>query len=569
MPGLFTGGWSSQALKLWVTITAVVEDEGGFPVPQELTFDVVSASAEYHLNTIPRAVCQLAVGRNVEDVNQAALIHEQIDTLAIKLRAEIFLQVTNPTLFGALLGIFAGIVPQWPTTPIRIFDGYTTGGGYQRGVAGAEYTLHLEHWLADLAFSSSVSSELHPANPADLTLAGLLPNKGTGATTGLDTAGTFINAGTIRQDFWGQGLKRYLEFLASGNAFKRTSLRALLGFSPDSDPTNADALRALARIEPSANGYVNGVPSALQSTDPQVAAALPFIADNMSKDAAAITVIQMAGHTLWDKLAGGYTGQYLLAVVPRTETALMVPFVPALRTAWRTIGADEYDFVRLSGDMPRILKAMVIFGGKQFQTGAGTSGSVGPVSIETSFALLGVGGYYGPPNASGQILCKTAPAWMANIPLQAITPATLGIPRVIANALFPGIGGQPLNQAPIMQTCGKLMTSYAQALYIQHMLQFRTGELSGRLRFDIAPGSTVAIEVAPELFLGLTDQLGDVLYATVLGCGWHLDAETPRAGSTYELAYVRNQADNQSDATSIAQHPLWKDSYAGAKLVDI
>jgi hypothetical protein len=85
--------------------------------------------------------------------------------------------------------------------------------------------------------------------------------------------------------------------------------------------------------------------------------------------------------------------------------------------------------------------------------------------------------------------------------------------------------------------------------------------MSGKLRFDIAPGSVVAIETAP------TDrEAQDILFATVTQVAFAIDAERAAAGTSFTLAHIRTSAENEDPTLTSVRSPLYKAIWKGAPL---
>ena len=99
------------------------------------------------------------------------------------------------------------------------------------------------------------------------------------------------------------------------------------------------------------------------------------------------------------------------------------------------------------------------------------------------------------------------------------------------------------------------------------MLRGNTAELSGKLRFDIAPGSCVRIEGKGERFVE-EDETAVPLYASVYRTTIVINSENQRAGTTFALAHVRTEAENGDPRCAIDKPPLYKEPWRGAALDD-
>jgi hypothetical protein len=308
-------------------------------------------------------------------------------------------------------------------------------------------------------------------------------------------------------------------------------------------------------------GYVQSVPLTLDLKAYQ--GDLNHLAMQIVEMAGYETLEGVSGMTLWDKLLQ-YSSNFLFAIVPLVDRAIVVPFVPGIRQEWKTIKADEYDYVEIKGGMPRILRGVGLYGGAGFAGGANISGD-----RALDYASLGIGGYY-QGATSGQILFKAAPTWMSRIPIDAqslLTTGAGGLAR--ASALFPGLGLSAIFPAPTTLSTRNsgLMNAYSRMLYVNEVLKSRQGDLSGKLRFDIAPGSTVKIEGCSERFLGLSDQFGEPLWATVMQVDIVLDAETPKAGTSFHVSHFRSTFENSQDGTSLEKHTFWSTPWRGTELI--
>ena len=95
-------------------------------------------------------------------------------------------------------------------------------------------------------------------------------------------------------------------------------------------------------------------------------------------------------------------------------------------------------------------------------------------------------------------------------------------------------------------------------MYMDEFLSGRTGVLVGPLRGDICPGSSIRVQ-------GVAD-VGD-WYGTVQGVSFYIDAEEQRALTSFDVAYMRSASENTHNNTSVARHPLYKDTWVGAPLL--
>jgi hypothetical protein len=549
-------GWNSEKFQLWATIEL---DQG-----QTVTLDVIRASGHSAVNDIPRCSIDVALGRRVDN-NAASPIHQILDQLKVKRKVKVYVQAKTLGFFGLFGFNF------WPKEPFLLFEGYTCGSGYTRAPNSAAYTLECEHWLADLAYAPATSGISSPMNPSQMTFTALTapPAESAGGTattghyTGITSAEAFINAGTIGSDFWGEAIHKFFKGLSEMETLVDSHVASKVGLDLDPLPGgNVPAQNALKRFEPDA-GATYG--KKLKFDPGAYGGDLEEVADQIEIAMGSETLEVMSGNTLWDKLIQ-YAGTYMFAVIPMVERALVVPFVPGLRTPYVTISAGEYEFGKLSGDMPRVLRGVGIYGGKNFEAGSEQTGD-----DAVDYDQFAIGGYFQGAK-TGQILFKQAPMWMSTLNLSSEVDRASGgggAPR--ADALNPGEGAAPGKDPPKKkaEANGRLMNAFAETMYVYEVLKFRMGDMSGKFRVDIGPGSIVKVEGCGEKFLGVDDKFGQTLFATVLQLNWFLDAESPRAGTSFHLAHVRNELENTTDGFSLDKHPIWSEAWTGCPLQKI
>ena len=543
-------GFMGRRLKLWAQVDGT-------------EMDVVQFGADYQLNTIPTGSIQLALGRRADTLAPHP-IHSKVRALRNKKPVKVFAR-------------FEGRGRQGDPPPnaedpadgetVLVFDGYTTGPGYERQVSGAGYSIGMEGWLADLNFSSAISKASHPSNPADLafpTVLRLINPNAAGATgpaggmTGPSLASVFLGP-AVQGDFWAQGMKKWFEALAGTDHLAELGGPLAQALGGGAGGGNGQALAALERMTTGALGA-----PALAFDLSGAGAAQQHIVRRILTQLSEMTLETVASTTMWDNLIG-MANEFMFAVVPGVEKAAVVPFCPVLRDPYKTIYAKEYDAVQLSGDMPRILRAVGLFGDRMTDGGPPIQGQPVP------FAQIGIGGWFEPAgNNGGQVILRQAPTWLAGVCpelyLEARSdPAALVMPAGPDPAAGGGGGGPP-PPADVLVGLNQVVNRFAQAVFATEVLKFRRGTLSGKFRTDIAPGSVVKVETAGEKFVGAADEFGQELYATVTGVSLFANSESQKAVTTFALAHHRAPDENTSEATSMAKHPLYATMWKGGPL---
>lgn len=514
--------------------------------------DVVMYTSAWALNTIPTASLLVAVGRNV-DTQKLATIHNAVKTLTTQIKAQVYLTAIVKDVEQALPGVPNG-------EEIKIFDGRVVGTGWQRSQNGAHFTIHLLHWLGDLNYASSVSASLHPGSPGDMSYPAVFPAIGLTNVSPSDSqlpawvpgiSSSDVNEGSF-SDIWGNVLLKWLEQISNDDPFDR----ALNGAGGGANP---DTVAALSKIGPNPDGK----PLALDTHG----ATASTLADGMR----AALISEMGGSwintTLWGKIIGEWAPAYWFSVVPRVDDALIVPFTGGLQgDPWAVIGDEDYASADLNSQLHQVLRAV---------------GITFPIETSTSFDLnIGLpqaarGGLMGlyKPLDSGMVLLKDAPKWLSHPAvahmLSLYAEGVNGAP--IATAVDEaGVGAPRIPDRDIDGDISHLKgiaSAYAEQWYVLESLKGRTGEVAGKLRFDIAPGSNVLVVAGGERHIPQANAVSEDIYATVTQVSYVINAEAQKAGTAFSLAHIRTTKENTSPGTSIAKPPLYEEAWSGAKLV--
>jgi hypothetical protein len=90
------------------------------------------------------------------------------------------------------------------------------------------------------------------------------------------------------------------------------------------------------------------------------------------------------------------------------------------------------------------------------------------------------------------------------------------------------------------------LSRFAEHYFKTEVLSQRFGELSGKLRFDIAPGSVVQIETPPDDPTKRNREVTpeDSVYATVIQVSFVINAEKAAAGTSFVLSHLRSYGEN-------------------------
>lgn len=247
--------------------------------PPVLVLDAVAVQVDGGLNEVPRATCQLAVGRDAgllaagaPDAAAAAVTHVLESYLGRFVPARVYAHLTTTAAEGVRdLGDNAA----WPDEWVVLFDGLTAGPTRRGTPQDASVVLHLVHFTAALTWSSSLSglvaagSEFPGAFAPGAFAATLTGVLGNAAMTPLGAVAMTLAGGEAAYtDFWGYnvppspanvratGLKGFLVNLAGQQdlfdwaAFARADVGGAFCADVGRRRANDGALAALARVEP-------------------------------------------------------------------------------------------------------------------------------------------------------------------------------------------------------------------------------------------------------------------------------------------------------------------------------
>jgi hypothetical protein len=551
-------------------------------------FRVAHFGAVFTLNQIPQASCILEIGREALAGNKSSKVHTQLSKLKKGTRCKVYFRG-----YGEYSPNIA-----WPDKETVIFEGYITGTGFQKSGGNVQYSVNIMHWLYDLDCTSAISKYSHVTNNTKYTFQAIVnpastsdSEEGEGASG--DGDGIYmlyqsdlcnvITVDTVADDFWGQALKPIFCRMAEEKHVQfATETFDCLG---ELEGYNKLALQALKKIEGVSDrkdtdlAYSCYTPK-LSFSPAEEGKFVPFeVAEAVQELVGRDMVGSFAGQTAWTKLLS-YGSTFFFSVIPQAEHALVVPLCCGTRDTYcKVISINDYDFIRLPATINRPLRAIGVWSGLESDAGLMT----GEGEDAKAAGIMGLGGCFAPADATvqdGMVLFVDAPAWLYNvssIPYSAEKTSGTKAEVEISTATTP-IDGEPKEEikghekgtkpADVFLSVKHMYDRYAQAFYVLEALRGREGNVAGKLRFDIAPGSTVKVEVAGEQHAEEDqDDLAGVFVGCVVSVSIDINAESGKAGTGFTLKHVRSEAENKSDLTSIEHHPLYTTLFLGAPLV--
>lgn len=549
-----------------------------------VNYEVVEFTASWAINEVPSAVCLLAVGRNAFNVKRQAVAHASASGTKQMMRAKVFF---TP------VGQYTPDGKAWPKGEQMVFDGYFTGSGYQKVEGKVNFTVNLIHWLVDLSFSSCLSSRSHVSNPSNLAFSAIIDPVTAGGGPDQELAvwtSQYIGASALAEliptDLW-QALKT---FFCGMSLFE--------GFSPQCGGAgiqnlahNDRATRALLRIE----GETLGASIKATTEDAPVDAvaspsgdctrkyvygkAIPLKLENADQAYEGVAkamgqfALDSVWHTnMWDLLVGTFCPMFQLTLCPAVDRAIVAADTPGYNAAlWQTVYPDEIAFVDQTLALPRPLRAVACWGLVEMTT----NGLGGEVGMPT--CMGGVFASDAGEDSDGVVLYAQIPEWIGAItdPVGETagdaTGTAKGVPINTATSIT---GGQPPTvpaaaAAAAAKAANTTLGEYAHGVFVREQLRGRNGTVSGKLRFDIGPGSHVRVAGSQEVFLGAEDSLAQDQFAQVNRVTVSISAESRTASTSFVLTHLRNAAENAAERTSVDKHPLYLDAVAvGLPLVD-
>ncbi len=517
------------------------------------------------LNDIPKATVNVSLGRSVRTKQQSAVYG-----LASQLKqmASVRIQYTGSLGDWSPEGDGQGKKKQWPGGKHILFIGYVSGLSYKRAAGQVFLSIDCIGRLFDLACSSGGAANVLPGAPHDLMLPTLLDGAG-GSTVAL---GSDLFTDELPDDMpsdWSKGILKALKFVAEESQIQTHDASEgpwCRGVSnPIARQKNDRALRALEGVG-EWKGFSNLV-------DNQFTEAYPLDVNGEQSLSHIAKVIgqriqtSVADHTLWSILVSRIIPDFGVYVVPLSDQALLVPIIPMNREAYKTVTPSEYlDFnFRMMSQRP--LYGVGVMGNF-------SNSSLGP---EANTNKRCVGATYvsdtdgGEGEPDGAWAFVQAPSWMdswvatdSNI----ANPASVKMLSETSNTVD---GGQDANIDRDLEAesdeFNNIMQKFAKMMYATQALKGRRGVLTGKLRFDISPGSTIIVQGRGEASTPGIDRLAQNLYGLVNGVTINIDAERSIAATTFELGNLRTAAENATNRFSMPDHPFFSTSFKGAPLV--
>lgn len=520
-----------------------------------LEIPIVSFSMTYGLNAIPTANAAVPLGRNARTGKKSAIYDavsgiRQMKPVTVKLEGS--LGDWSPAGIGAAK-------QQFPSGSFTIFTGYISGVSYRRNNGSIMLVLSMVNTLIDLALSSTGSRDVVPGAPHDIMLP--LVGEKAGAKTSIDASSKFVSE--LPQSLNIDASKALLDVMysvAQDNLLQVTTAwcqgNVPAGFAGDllSNSRATQAIEGVLDWKGFSNyADANGRPAYIRDYPLEINVRAR---QTLSKSVGARLAASFAGTTMWHALIGSIIPEIGLSVVPLADSALLVPAFEMARDAGATIWTSDIADINLGTKSQRPL----------FGVGVMQNQFMGSLPIQDKQC---VGGYYTAELAGvadGMWLFVPAPNWLT---WDAIDDKAInGNPSVNNLLVKPsnttvGTENIAVDDKPgeAVADWNNVSDKYAQMVYAANALAGREGTITGKLRFDIAPGTTIKIQANKAAITQGVDDFAAELYGFVNRVTVTINAQDSSATTTFNLANLRTADENKLDRFSMTQHPFYGFKY--------
>lgn len=560
-------GFISKEMRVWMELEVPKEASGSLTDVVTIALNLTRFSAQFGVNSIPQASCAVAMGSTVPGTDKKSPIHLIIDKIRYRTKAIVYMTVNEG--FELLpVGIQISEKEKYfDGRTFILFEGYTSGSGFRRSGSSIEYVLSLEHWLSDLNNSSALSPDLIPGVPLDL----FFPATGIpGAPESLfgtigaefTLVGETISINDIKEDIW-SALKKYFLAIANTNAVNPSSTPRLKLETRVQNPQdifkstkNTGAIEALGKFAAVENRFYRKIglnPELASGNTPR------FMLETYRK----MTLSSFNGTTFWDNLIS-LGASFQFGVSPGISTAWVFPKLPNFKNQYKTIYDSEINNFDISTSMPKFIGGVVIKGNLADSAGTfslRTQAEKDTASLLTNFAS---GMYFSKRHATNpaMVIMQVAPNWLA------LNMIPEEIDLILNRVAIPNALPDDALQEAALAKYGAL-TAYAKSVYNTEILKYRNGNVSGKFRLDIAPGSIVRIETAGESGkINVSDDTAQhPIYASVDQVSYSVDAINGQASTSFAVSNVRSEVENNDADLTTDVNPLYNSVWRGAPLI--
>lgn len=529
----------------------------------------------FPLNEFPTATIAIPVGRAATTPDETATLKAKAITEELKhfKKIECFVKITGEFAPGK----------EWPDKFIRVFNGYVTGTSLSRSTQALTVVVHATHWLMDMDASSPLSDDLVVGAPVAIKLPARSFNLGSSSADAEDD-----NLKKMPEDLWLTGLKPAFVGLAT-----KGTLMTRVSCAPDEFKSGQTKLVndiALRRIQGA--GETEGVFDLADKVD---VPSLTFEEDMTNVMRGHISLVasgllyngSLGTSSFWDKLME-FANMFQFVVVPTIDSAVCAPLMPAMAgddpPRHVTIKAREYFKFSPSQAVYRTWRGVLVIG--HYMQNFDSAAPGGEQRLNTD-PLQDVGCYLAEADTDlpadyrnrvklGTVRYVQAPPYLYDKTMLAVMTLrrTLPItnPDVNHGMADPGDTASEVDEPKHepdgssddkfdLDQLSRLGDLYAKWYYWTKHFMSRTGEIVGKLRFDISPGSVVRIE---DLDGKLYEDPADFsyMYAHVTSVRTVIDVSNTKAMTAFTLSHIRRDSEKKYGTS---KHPMYKAGDSGKK----
>lgn len=549
-----------------IEIFATLYASNGDRVP----LDVSSFNMSFEEGGIPTAMIKLVIGSSLQPSGavKLALAHVYASEFEKRNRVTVSIRAKGHQTPGKTW-VAAKVPP-----PTVIFDGYLSGPGYHMQTSAASLTLQLDHWLVNLACTSKFSYLIHPSSNAgfDRSVSTRFPGQGTGADASKPVGihGEYALNNEDAPKKLGEAIVEVFTAYASVDTISEQERIDSQIPASDKFKTNQIAISALQR-------FFTGKKAKLSMTGVSAGS----LARQVSQGMSSMICAPSSGNTFWETLKT-LSDKFYFSIIPTVNTVNLVPalkFTKNIDTAKFTILAQTYHQLGISAEIAQLPIAKVrLFGVSQNSADAAraqTDKSKIPVVGLIGMADLSVANADKPEFAQGATLTVAAPVWLTGMDFCRYCGESVPAATAIKDAANPSAPSKeptlpPPEEERQITASSKMGNRLATAILTDAVFGARRGTITGMLRFDIAPGTPVRIEVIGKNipFAGGNNKQR-FLYAYVYKVDCVICGESKQAYTTLHMSNIRTEKEQTSiKGLATGGHPVYDELWSGTDLLD-
>ena len=491
---------------------------------------VLYARFDYVLNAIPTGIISLALGFALKDQTDAAA-NSMWDTLRVRIPVQVYVTLT---------------ADKAQDQTYCIFDGYVAGVSAERGTARAGLTLSLLGWLDDLRTTSAMSQLFSPSTPGSFISPASFKMSDGSLIANIDQAGLNYFQ-KIQTDLWD----------ACKSAFIDITNKAIITGAGVQIAGGGGKQKAVYNGNKGAQyALKNLFTGKLTTTDANDVG----IAQAMGLQMGHIIFGSEGGPTIWSKLIT-LASVFDFAIAPQVSKAAIIvyhPFVQAKQIN-KSLLASEVSDLTTDEQVQYSIRGFALVGNSSGKMTSGFDKKQRSSKPDTWANLEGV--YESPLPGIWEI--RPAPAWIsAGNHGSDWTSATTGLngEGVAGLGVQPVAKAGPGGNASVMAEKTALIAKgigdrVAKACWLRAVYAARRVRVSGKLRFDVCPGSSVAVDFPGNSVSGVQSHK---FYGSVDRVNIELDAGSATVRTVFDLSCVRGPSDDQY---AVKEHPLYSGKF--------